>query len=301
MNDRKLQSLLQMAAEAASMDDARPVARGARGCLSMARLQQIASRPDDLTALESGHLSVCRTCSLRLLAFGPIEPVRVATGRGELPWAWGIAGLAAAAALLIGLLWPLGGPEREFAGRSRQPDRTKHVVSAQPAKPVAAPELLIPDPAARLAVNEPARLPMISVAYSPGVHREPGGQIDCLSPVVDRPATVVALLRVWDETCNCVRWQLHQWDDGNVKRCVDPGYAPDVPVRRTNTPFDPLVVFAVSHEGDSLPNGGEEANDLLSCLNANEPNADAARDTAMVADTAQSCLGQNVSVFAQRF
>ena len=143
----------------------------------------------------------------------------------------------------------------------------------------------------------------VSVRYAPhALGPGAGPRVDCFQSTASEPCTMVALLRTWNSACECLMWELHQWEDGATLAEVSPGEPVDVRLDVADSPpVQQLLVLAVSRERGDLPDRPDKAEELLECLNHSAPPLGATEDTASYASAVSACLPQGVTVVPASF
>lgn len=279
MDARQLENLIRHAMESVELDD--PAAESPRGadCLSMARLDVTAGGGLPLTASERRHVARCGLCRGRYDAFAATAPASASArpqSRGRrLVRQWsGPAAAAIAAGLVLAFGVPRGAETKTEAGRG----------------------------VAALASVGLGGVP-VSVCYEPGQASAGAGRIDHFPATAEEPCLIVAVFRAWDETCQCLAWQLHEWDDeGRTLARLDPERPLDIAWNVTDDPpVEQLLVLASSRRPGDLPGYRDDAVELLECLNSKEPPALAHGGVSEYASAVSFCLPSNVTLVQQTF
>lgn len=112
MTNDEIEKLLKIALEVEQTDEADLKTPRTPSCVTMSRLETIASQPKDISPTEKEHLDSCRLCRSRLTAFER-HHVRTETeetaGRRRF-WRWLAPSVAAAAIIVIMLVWVSNNP-----------------------------------------------------------------------------------------------------------------------------------------------------------------------------------------------
>ena len=147
------------------------------------------------------------------------------------------------------------------------------------------------------------RVVPVSVCHEPGQASAGARRIDHFPATTEEPCLIVAVFRAWDETCQCLQWQLHEWDDEAKTRLrLDPEGPLDIAWNVTNDPpVEQLLVLASSRRPGDLPGYRDDAAELLECLNSKAPPAAARGDASAYASAVSSCLPPNVTLVEQTF
>jgi hypothetical protein len=161
--------------------------------------------------------------------------------------------------------------------------------------------LLIEPPANQRAPQEARAIPF-KLAYCPGVPFENGQRIDRFEPNAPEYCVVLAIFRTWHEGCQCLAWQLHEWEDGRTLAEVVPGEVPDIALDVTGAPpVEQLLVVAISQHPGDLPSGPGETDSLIDCLNELTPPTESCESAEVCALTVESCLPKGVTVVPRSF
>jgi len=274
MTERELENLIEMVVEADRLDEPHLGAGDARdsaACLRFAMWDDIAAGRATLSNAERRHVLACRTCTARGRAFG--LTVRAAPRRRLVLHAAGAA-LALAACLLIVV---------QIAGRSifRQDQ---------------------PGNVPRIIANAGGRAANVTVDYAAGDVGIDDRRVDCFQPNVPEHSVILAVMRRWDEACECMVWKLHHWENGETATAAGPEAAPSIAMDVTDdAPVEQLLLVAVSRDPADLPDSAAEADALLECLNSSCPPLSPPDDALACASAVQSCLPAGVSVVPQTF
>jgi hypothetical protein len=163
--------------------------------------------------------------------------------------------------------------------------------------------LVQPRPATVPPRSQPPRAVNVSVRYAPHTaNGMAGAQVDCFQSTAHEPCTMLALFRIWNSTCQCLMWELHQWEDGVTLADVAPGESVDVRLDVGDSPpVQQLFVLAVARERGDLPGRPEKAEELLECLNHTAPPLGATEDTVAYTSAVSACLPTGVTVVPAAF
>ena len=146
-------------------------------------------------------------------------------------------------------------------------------------------------------------LPLLRTSYIPEVdpHTHAAQPRDCVQSTPAESCSIVAVLRTFSSECQCLVWDLYQWDTGTVVARAKPGEPIEVVTARPQAPpsLSQVVVFAIARERDLLPSSGTETNHFLDCLMAESPASDANAGVEQYASTVKACLPDNVTVVSQ--
>jgi hypothetical protein len=259
------------AAEAAELrEESAATPPGRSACIPMSRMSD--ATVTGLTAAESAHLRACAVCAARRRAFATLTADAQRTP-GIIVRGWrlfvGRAVPLAAAAALAFLLWP---------SRSAPAD----------------PE--------RSAGHSVARAVPVSVRYAPHAGGAAEPRVDCFQSTAQEPCVMLALFRTWNSACQCLMWELHQWEDGRTLAEITPGESIDIPFSSANSPpVQQLFVVAVSRERRYLPDRPAETDQLLECLNHSAPPLGTPEDAGAYTSAVSGCLPSGVTVVPAAF
>jgi hypothetical protein len=263
VDDRELENLIRMALESAELDDLTAPTSHSSACLSMTRLELLAQTGLSPAGPERQHLARCRLCRDRFRAFVASRPL------GQR-WVQPVRGLgllrltAAVAACLVLLLYA-------SHNRTHRPARPQHVP--------------------------------ISVCHEPVPASEGAPRIDHFATTSEEPCLVLAVFRAWDEACQCLNWQLYEWDaEGRTLAALEPHEWLEIARNVTgNPPVEQLLVFASSRHAGDLPATTDDAAALLQCLNDVAPPACAEDDVSVYASALRECLPASVTLVPKTF
>lgn len=150
--------------------------------------------------------------------------------------------------------------------------------------------------------SSPARQPPFEIAYCPSAPRYDGVRIDRFEPSTPQQCAVLAIFHSWEKDCQCLAWQLYEWEDGRPLAEFTPEQVHDITIDVTDAPpLEQLLVIAIAKNPRDLPSNEADTHDLLNCLNELAPPTDP-RDSARVyASAVRACLPDSVKVVPQPF
>ncbi len=270
MHDDKLLRLIAAARESDTIESAQPGQLRREACLSMTRLRWLATADCGATATESAHLSACAICAARLSAWQG----RRTKPRSRRVLHFVAQSAAVAAAILVTLLM-----------RPVRPD-----APAAPHAPLAERHV-----AARIGGLDPVQL-----VYLPGV-QPCDERVDQFCPTTREECAILAVFRAWREECDCMAWEVHRWDNGEVVMRAEPGDAPPInrAVTGASASMQQMLILAVASRSNQLP-GVDEADELIDCLNASDVSTwDGGAET--YSSAVAGCLPDSVTVVPQAF
>lgn len=121
--------------------------------------------------------------------------------------------------------------------------------------------------------------PQVQIAHVPGTPWDDGVRIDCFESSVSEPVSAVAVLHTWHDDCQCLKWDIHEWEHGRYLKNLSPGETHEIAVDVTGAPpVEQLVVLAVARNRSELPADEEQASRLLDCLNDIAPPGESCED-----------------------
>lgn len=318
-----LATLLAIIPELDAADE--PDAAEARGpdCLSLTRLDAIATQRTTETAREVAHRNECRLCRLRLKFLvaavtrpteqadaKPLPPsaqpitqpsnqgverVR-ATGIRQVPRRIARLGALAAALALAVLLWQVAdGPQRGLPVPPRD-------VAESPSVDTQAGNGNV----GHLTVFEGTASDEddCRIAYVRGQGDSPEGRMDQIHVEAEEDVSLLAFLRTWDETCSCLRWTLHRWVDEHGCAIVRPtlreGESLSLAFDATRVPpVEQLVMVVTARHAGNLPASEDEARLMLHCLQ--NPNTCSDEDHPCALALAPTCFPEGVELVSHSF
>ncbi len=140
------------------------------------------------------------------------------------------------------------------------------------------------------------------IAYCPTVPQLNGIRIDRFEPSSPRECAVLAIFRAWHTDCDCLAWQLYEWDDGRPLAELTPEKVHEIMLDVTDAPpLEQLLVIAVAKNPNDLPRSESDTHDLLTCLNKVTPSSDLSDNAAAYASAVRSCLPDSVQIVPQSF
>ncbi len=206
----------------------------------------------------------------------------------------------------------------EFERAARAPDRLDDVAPAtikfdrgRPRRPL----WRIAAPAAAAAALLLALLPTTAhrppsaafassfqIDYCPTVPRYDGVRIDHFEPSSDEQCTVLAIFNTWENDCQCLAWQLYEWEDGRSLAELSPNEIHKIAIDVTDAPpIEQLLVVAIAKNPSDLPSNERQASELLDCLNEVAPATEPYESAAAYASAVRACLPDSVTVVPQPF
>jgi hypothetical protein len=156
-----------------------------------------------------------------------------------------------------------------------------------------------PTPASRETV---ASVPSVAIEYWPGEHGDDGVRVDCFESTSTERCSVMAIFHSWRHECQCVEWQLYEWEDGRPLAELSPDEVRGIALDVTNAPpVEQLLVVAIAKDPTDLPEDEAAAIGLIACLDEVAP-ASAEDDRANeYAAAVRTCLPKSVRVVHQPF
>lgn len=143
--------------------------------------------------------------------------------------------------------------------------------------------------------------PELEIAHWPNVQPD-GAIVECFEPTATERVSVLAIFHRWHQDCQCMEWQLYEWEDGRRMAELSPDEIHDITIDVTDAPpVAQLLVVAVAKNPDDLPRDEAGAYELLDCLNDVVPPSDAEGSDLAYASAVQACLPESVRVVPQRF
>lgn len=173
---------------------------------------------------------------------------------------------------------------------------------AVPAAAAAACVLALLHPRAALDSRRAAATVPFQIIHCPGERLDDGLRIDSFEPTASEYCVVLAIFHTWRDDCQCLSWQLHEWEDGGMLAEFAPGQRLDITLDVTDAPpVEQLLVMAVAQNPDDLPSTIEETYGLMDCLNEVRPPTDPCESAAAYASAVEACLPEGVRVIPQPF
>jgi hypothetical protein len=155
-----------------------------------------------------------------------------------------------------------------------------------------------------LALLPPATIPrpQFEIAYCPAVPRYDGVRIDRFEPSSPQQCAVLAIFHTWEKDCQCLAWQLYEWEDGRPLAEFTPDQVHDITIDVTDAPpLEQLLVVAIAKNARDLPSSEADTHDLLECLNELAPPTDPRDSATAYASAVRACLPDSVKVVPQPF
>lgn len=148
----------------------------------------------------------------------------------------------------------------------------------------------------------PARHAPFEIAYCPSVPRYDGVRIDRFEPSSGQQCAVLAIFHTWEKECQCLAWQLYEWEDGRPLAEFTPEQVHDITIDVTNAPpLEQLLVIAIAKNPRDLPSNEADTHNLLDCLNELAPPTDPRDSATAYASAVRACLPDSVKVVPQPF
>jgi hypothetical protein len=142
----------------------------------------------------------------------------------------------------------------------------------------------------------------IEIDYCPGLPLHDGVRIDRFEPTTTEHCVVLAIFHTWQDECQCLAWQLHEWENGDALVEVTPGQELDIALDVTNAPpVEQLLLVAISRDPAQLPRTAEQTYELMDCLNEVTPPTDPCDSVAAYTSAVQACLAEGVRVVPRPF
>lgn len=155
-----------------------------------------------------------------------------------------------------------------------------------------------------LALLPPATMPrpQFEIAYCPSVPRYDGVRIDRFEPSSPQQCAVLAIFHTWEKDCQCLAWQLYEWEDGRPLAEFTPDQVHDITIDVTDAPpLEQLLVVAIAKNASDLPSSEADTHDLLDCLNELAPPTNPRDGAAAYTSAVRACLPDSVKVVPQSF
>ena len=202
-----------------------------------------------------------------------------------------------------------GGADRSFLSN---PARRRAIVRrlVSPALAAAASLLLVlqlsptgPDSRLRPSIASAVAL-SASLDYCPAVATHTGTRVDRFEPVVGEPCVVLAIFHSWQDECQCLEWQLYEWEDGGALAEMTPDQLREITLDVTDAPpVQQLLVVAIARQASDLPRNDEQTTRLVHCLNEVQPPTAPGENTDEYASAVRACLpnSEDVTIVPQAF
>jgi hypothetical protein len=121
--------------------------------------------------------------------------------------------------------------------------------------------------------------PEVEISYLPGTPQDDGVRIDCFESSASEPVSAVAVLHTWHDDCQCLQWDVYEWENGRPLTSLSPHETHEIAVDVTGAPpVEQLVVLVVARDRSGLPADEEQAGQLLECLNDIAPPGESCED-----------------------
>ena len=142
----------------------------------------------------------------------------------------------------------------------------------------------------------------LAIDFWSGVPREDGVRMACFEPSTSERCSVLAIFRRWQHDCQCLVWQLYEWEDGRPLAELSPEEISNIALDVTDAPpVEQLLVVAIARNPGDLPTSADQAGILLNCLDDVEPPAGAHAGVSAYATAVQQCLPEGVTVVPRPF
>jgi hypothetical protein len=140
------------------------------------------------------------------------------------------------------------------------------------------------------------------IDYCPTVPRYDGVRIDHFEPSSEERCTVLAIFNTWQKECQCLAWQLYEWEDGRALAELSPNEVHRITIDVTDAPpVEQLLVVAIAKNPSDLPSDEKQTYELLDCLNEVAPPTDPRESAAAYASAVRSCLPDSVTIVPRPF
>jgi hypothetical protein len=147
-----------------------------------------------------------------------------------------------------------------------------------------------------------ARHSRFEIAYCPSVPRFDGVRIDRFEPSSPQQCVVLAIFHTWQTDCQCLAWQLYEWEDGRPLAEFTPEQVHDITIDVTDAPpLEQLLLVAIAKNPRDLPSNEADTSDLLDCLNELAPPTDPHGSATSYASAVRACLPDTVKVVPRSF
>ncbi|MCG3126814.1 MAG: hypothetical protein CHACPFDD_01669 [Phycisphaerae bacterium] len=142
----------------------------------------------------------------------------------------------------------------------------------------------------------------LHVRYVPATATSSGESIAHFQSTAGEPCVLLAVYRTWESACECLSWQIHEWDGGVMTASAGPNRSVSFPLDVSDDPpVEQVVVVAAARRARDLPGTCEQAEALLACLNEIPVPEGAEVDPALVASTVRACLPVEVTLVSRSF
>ncbi|MBU0618515.1 MAG: hypothetical protein KKI02_12425 [Planctomycetes bacterium] len=140
------------------------------------------------------------------------------------------------------------------------------------------------------------------IDYCPAVPRYDGVRIDHFEHSSSEQCAVLAIFNTWEKDCQCLAWQLYEWEDGRALAELSPDEVHRITIDVTDAPpIEQLLLVAIAKNPSDLPGDETQTYELLDCLNEVAPPTDPRESAAAYASAVRSCLPDTVTVVPQPF
>jgi hypothetical protein len=140
------------------------------------------------------------------------------------------------------------------------------------------------------------------IDYCPAVPRFDGVRIDHFEPSSPEHCAVLAIFNTWEKECQCLAWQLYEWEDGRALAELSPDEVRNITIDVTDAPpIEQLLLVAIAKDPRDLPSNEDQTYELLDCLNEVAPATDPRESAAAYASAARACLPDTVTIVPQPF
>ena len=143
-----------------------------------------------------------------------------------------------------------------------------------------------------------------SLDYCPAVATHMGTRVDYFEPSVGERCVVLAIFHSWQDECQCLQWELYEWEDGVALAEMTPDQLREIALDVTGAPpIEQLLVVAIARNPSDLPRSDEQTTELVHCLNEVQPPTTPGGTTDAYASAVRACLpnSEDVTVVPQAF
>jgi|GEM_PF-3506102 len=140
------------------------------------------------------------------------------------------------------------------------------------------------------------------VVHCPAVPVLNGKRVDRFRPSPGEKCSVLAVFHSWQIDCQCLAWQVYEWEDGRSFAELTPGQIHDITLDVTDAPpLEQLLVVLIANKSEDLPVCNPYSCVLLDCLNEIAPPTDPRANAAAYASAVRSCVPDSVRVVPHAF
>lgn len=140
------------------------------------------------------------------------------------------------------------------------------------------------------------------IDYCPAVPCYDGVRIDHFEHSSPEQCAVLAIFNTWEKDCQCLAWQLYEWEDGRALAELSPDEVRSITIDVTDAPpIEQLLLVAIAKNPSDLPSNETQTYELLDCLNEVAPPTNPHESAAAYASAVRSCLPDTVTVVPQPF